>query len=138
METPKNHPDPVQPETYDKYPSYYGTDLELTYTPQGSVFRLWAPTADIARVNLYAAGEGGEPQERLEMERSDGGTWRVAVDRDLKGVFYTFQIETNGGWLAETPGIWARAVGVNGNRAAVIDLRDTDPEGWEADRAPEQ
>lgn len=138
METPKNHPDPVQPEAYDKYPSYYGTDLELTYTPQGSVFRLWAPTADRARVNLYAAGEGGEPQERLEMERSDGGTWRVAVDRDLKGVFYTFQIETNGGWLAETPGIWARAVGVNGNRAAVIDLRDTDPEGWEADRAPEQ
>lgn len=138
METPKNHSDPVQPEAYDKYPSYYGTDLELTYTPQGSVFRLWAPTADRARVNLYAAGEGGEPQERLEMERSDGGTWRVAVDRDLKGVFYTFQIETNGGWLAETPGIWARAVGVNGNRAAVIDLRDTDPEGWEADRAPEQ
>ena len=138
METPKNHPDPVQPEAYDKYPSYYGTDLELTYTPQGSVFRLWAPTADRARVNLYAAGEGGEPQERLEMERFDGGTWRVAVDRDLKGVFYTFQIETNGGWLAETPGIWARAVGVNGNRAAVIDLRDTDPEGWEADRAPEQ
>ena len=31
----------------------------------------------------------------------------------------------------------AKAVGVNGDRAAVIDLRETDPEGWEADCAPE-
>ena len=71
------------------------------------------------------------------MRPSDDGTWRVAAERDLKGTFYTFQIEKEGKWLDETPGIWAKAVGVNGDRAAVIDLRETDPEGWEADRAPE-
>ena len=137
MTTQKNHPAAGQPDSFDRYPSYYGSDLELTYTPQRSVFTLWAPTADKVRLNLYASGEGGEPEERLEMRPSDDGTWRVAAERDLKGTFYTFQIEKEGKWLDETPGIWAKAVGVNGDRAAVIDLRETDPEGWEADRAPE-
>ena len=137
MTTQKNHPAAGQPDSFDRYPVYYGSDLELTYTPQRSVFTLWAPTADKVRLNLYASGEGGEPEERLEMRPSDDGTWRVAAERDLKGTFYTFQIEKEGKWLDETPGIWAKAVGVNGDRAAVIDLRETDPEGWEADRAPE-
>ena len=137
MTTQKNHPAAGQPDSFDRYPGYYGSDLELTYTPQRSVFTLWAPTADKVRLNLYASGEGGEPEERLEMRPSDDGTWRVAAERDLKGTFYTFQIEKEGKWLDETPGIWAKAVGVNGDRAAVIDLRETDPEGWEADRAPE-
>lgn len=137
MTTQKNHPAAGQPDSFDRYPGYYGSDLELTYTPQRSVFTLWAPTADKVRLNLYASGEGGEPEERLEMRPSDDGTWRVAAERDLRGTFYTFQIEKEGKWLDETPGIWAKAVGVNGDRAAVIDLRETDPEGWEADRAPE-
>ena len=128
MTTQKNHPAAGQPDSFDRYPSYYGSDLELTYTPQRSVFTLWAPTADKVRLNLYASGEGGEPEERLEMRPSDDGTWRVAAERDLKGTFYTFQIEKEGKWLDETPGIWAKAVGVNGDRAAVIDLRETDPE----------
>lgn len=36
----------------------------------------------------------------------------------------------------DTPGIMAKAVGVNGKRAAVIDLRSTDPEGWANDVRP--
>ena len=31
----------------------------------------------------------------------------------------------------------AKAVGINGDRAAVIDWNQTNPEGWESDRAPE-
>ena len=33
-------------------------------------------------------------------------------------------------------GINARAVGVNGKRAAIIDWKSTQPEGWENDRRP--
>lgn len=124
-------------DSFDNYPAYYGNDLELAYTPRLSLFTLWAPTADKARLNLYASGEGGEPLERLEMKASDDGTWRIGIERDLKGTFYTFQIEQKGQWLGESPGIWAKAVGVNGNRAAVIDWNETNPEGWDTDRAPE-
>lgn len=137
MENIKNHPAPDQLDSFDKYPPYYGQDLELAYTPQRSVFTLWAPTASKTRLNIYSSGEGGNPEEQLEMEPSDDGTWRIAVERDLNGSFYTFQIEKEGKWLAETPGIWAKAVGINGDRAAVIDWNQTNPEGWESDRAPE-
>ncbi|KKB51352.1 pullulanase, type I [Parabacteroides sp. HGS0025] len=137
METLTDHPSTERLDSYDKYPSYYGSDLELVYTPEQSVFTLWAPSADRVRLNLYASGEGGGPEEQVEMEKAGYGTWRIHIDRDLKGSFYTFQIEKNGKWLNETPGIWAKAVGINGNRAAVIDWNETNPEGWESDRSPE-
>lgn len=137
MEEIKNHPSADQLDSFDKYPGYYGNDLELVYKPEQSVFTLWAPTASKARLNLYAAGEGGEPEEQIEMNMADDGTWRINVDRDLKGKFYTFQIEKDGEWLEETPGIWAKAVGINGNRAAVIDWNETNPESWESDQSPE-
>lgn len=137
METLTDHPSTERLDSYDKYPSYYGSDLELVYTPEQSVFTLWAPSADRVRLNLYASGEGGDPEEQVEMEKAGYGTWRIHIDRDLKGSFYTFQIEKNGKWLNETPGIWAKAVGINGNRAAVIDWNETNPEGWESDRSPE-
>lgn len=133
----KNHPSADQLDSFDKYPSYYGSDLEVVYTPEQSTFTLWAPTASKVRLNLYAAGDGGEPEEQIEMNAADDGTWKINIDRDLKGKFYTFQIEKDGKWLEETPGIWAKAVGVNGNRAAVIDWNETNPEGWESDKSPE-
>lgn len=133
----KNHPSADQLDSFDKYPSYYGSDLEVVYTPEQSTFTLWAPTASKVRLNLYAAGDGGNPEEQIEMNAADDGTWRINIDRDLKGKFYTFQIEKDGEWLKETPGIWAKAVGVNGNRAAVIDWNETNPEGWESDKSPE-
>lgn len=137
METLTDHPSTERLDSYDKYPSYYGSDLELVYTPEQSVFTLWAPSADRVRLNLYASGEEGDPEEHVEMEKAGYGTWRIHIDRDLKSSFYTFQIEKNGKWLNETPGIWAKAVGINGNRAAVIDWNETNPDGWESDRSPE-
>jgi len=123
--------------SYDEYPPYLGTDLELTYSPQQSNFTLWSPAASAVRLNIYANGEGGEPLETIDMKASDKGTWRVSIKRDLAGMFYTFQVyDRNGVWLDETPGIWAKAVGVNGDRAAVIRWGETDPEGWEEDKAP--
>ncbi len=124
-------------DSYDDYPPYYGTDLELVYSPQQSAFTLWSPAAKGVKLNLYKSGEGGEPVEQLQMKSSEKGTWRVNVDRDLKGMFYTFQVrDEKGKWLDETPGIWAKAVGVNGNRAAIIDWEETNPEGWAKDKAP--
>ena len=117
MENLKNHPPQDQLGSFDEYPCCYGSDLELVYTPEKSIFTLWAPSASKVRLNLYSSGEGGEAEEQLEMSMADDGTWRMGVDRDLKGSFYTFQIEKDGNWLDETPGIWAKAVGINGNRA---------------------
>lgn len=119
--------------SFDKYPVYEGDDLELVYSPACSVFTLWAPTAEKVRVNVYNAATGGKPVDYFRMKRFCEGAWKVTVKGDLKGCYYTFQIKFKGCWLEETPGIWAKAVGVNGDRAAVVDWNDTHPEGWADD-----
>ena len=120
-----------------EYPTYSGDDLELTVNNSGTHFRLWSPKAQEARVNLYDTGKGGSPYSTLEMKFDPAnGTWTASVPQQLYGKFYTFQIKYDGEWKNETPGVWAKAVGVNGKRAAIIDFNATNPIGWESDKGP--
>lgn len=122
---------------FNNYPTYNGDDLELTVNATGTHFRLWSPKAEAAIVNLYAQGANGEPLKTLDMTfHPDNGTWTASVPEQLYGKFYTFRIKQDGKWYDETPGVWAKAVGVNGNRAAIIRFNDTDPQGWETDKGP--
>lgn len=122
--------------SYDEYPVYEGKDLELTYTPQASTFRVWSPNADQVKLLLYNDGIDSAVYQVENMNRSEKGTWKLKLDGDLKGKFYTFQVKIGEKWFAETPGMWVKAAGVNGKRAAIIDLNETNPEGWELDRRP--
>lgn len=122
--------------SYDEYPVYDGNDLELNYTPTASKFRVWAPTADEVKLLLYDNGADGAAYNMENMHRSKNGTWVAKITEDLKGKFYTFQIKIGEKWFDETPGMWVKAVGVNGNRAAIIDMAETNPEGWNADKRP--
>ena len=122
---------------YLAYPSYSGEDLELTVNSKGTHWRLWSPGAEAARVMLYSTDRNTPATDTLEMQRSTNGTWIASVPRQLYGSFYTFSVKDNGKWLKETPGVWAKAVGTNGERAAIIDFATTDPEGWASDRGPE-
>ena len=122
----------------DQFPPKEGPLQELSYTPASSHFSLWAPTADSARVLLYEEGLGGQPYEVIEMNKNAAdGSWSAVAEGDLEGRFYTFRVNVSGRWLEETPGIFATAVGINGQRAAVVDFGSTDPEGWAEDRRPE-
>lgn len=119
------------------YPTYSGDDLELLVDNSGTHFRLWSPKAQDARVNLYDNGNTGTSYQTLPMKfDASNGTWTASVPEKLYGKFYTFQIKWNGEWKNETPGVWAKAVGVNGKRAAIIDFDKTDPEGWASDKGP--
>ncbi len=121
-----------------EYPTYNGDDLELLVDESGTHFRLWSPKAQGAKVNIYDSGRHGKPIMEIPMQFDESsGTWVASVDDKLYGKFYTFQILWDGKWKDETPGVWAKAVGVNGKRAAIIDLSTTDPIGWEVDRGPE-
>lgn len=120
------------------WPTYSGEDLELAVDNNGTHFRLWSPKATDAVVNLYERGRGEEAYETLPMKFDAAtGTWTASVPEKLYGKFYTFRILYNGKWLDETPGVWAKAVGVNGERAAIIDFAKTNPEGWNLDKGPE-
>ena len=124
--------------------SSYAQDFdfqECVVTPQQTTFRLFAPAeAKKVKVRLYAQGEGGKPFKTLKMKYVNG-IWTATV-KNKKGIpygtFYTFSIggSNNPDTWRETPGVFAKAVGVNGKRAAIIDMQQTNPEGWAADRRP--
>ncbi len=109
---------------------------EMEYTPAHSSFHLWSPNADEVRLMLYDEAEGGHAYETHHMELGNDGTWHVKVNKDLMGKFYTFNVKINEEWLGDTPGLFVKAVGVNGHRGAIIDMEQTNPEGWESDRKP--
>ena len=131
-----NSPSQQVQDSYDGYPVYEGDWEEMSYTPSATRFALWAPTAEAVNLLLYDTGQGGEAVSTLAMKAATDGMWNAVVEGDVKGKFYTFNVKVDGRWLGDTPGVFAKAVGVNGDRAAVVDLRDTDPEGWEADVRP--
>ena len=100
---------------------------EVSYTPSATTFRLNAPSKPVLR--LYDEGLGGKAYKKVKLTQSGDNTWSVVVKGDLKGKFYTFDIGKG-----ETPGVFAKAVGCNGSRGAVVDMRDTNPVGWGSDR----
>ncbi|WP_448702091.1 type I pullulanase [Mucilaginibacter sp. AW1-3] len=117
-------------------PVYNGTDLGVTYTSTGTIFKVWAPNAEEVKLRLYNTGEGGQATFNENLAKNDNGVWIAALDGDIKNTYYTFQVKQNGKWLLEAPDIYAKAVGVNGHRGMVVDLKATNPTGWENDKKP--
>ncbi len=126
-------------DSVDDYPVKAGSVKEVAYTESETMFTLWSPNADSAMVYLYEAGEGGEPVKIQHLTRRVDGAFEAAVRGDWKGYFYTFRIwDSSSKWeLHESPGIFATAVGVNGKRGAIVDMKETNPEGWCNDKRPE-
>ena len=121
---------------FSHYPVYHGDDLGLSYSPTKSAFRIWAPTADEVQLLLYTQGCGGDECYSLMMNSDESGTWVASLTGDWKGKFYVFRALIDNVWMEEVPDPYARIVGVNGKRAMIGDLRDTDPAGWEYDKSP--
>lgn len=112
---------------------------EMTYSPLKTVFKVNAPTkAKSVLLRIYNAGEGGKAIQTVKMKKAGNDVWQKEVKGNLKGKFYTFEVLGYPGHKGgETPGTFAIAVGINGNRAAIVDLKETNPQGWENDKRPE-
>ena len=109
--------------------SAQGIFNEMLFAKDKTVFTLNSP--DKPTLRLYDNGTDGKAIKAIRMKKAEDGLWRAEVKGDISGKFYTF--DTGNG---ECPGLFAKAVGVNGNRAAVIDMRSTDPDGWLQDKRP--
>ena len=117
---------------------------EMSYTPTATTFSVVTlNSATGVTLRLYDNGADGAATSSLKMTarkfKHNGCKflrWTTTVKGDLKGKFYTFDVLQGGTSQGETPGIWATAVGVNGRRAAIVDMPSTDPEEWYDDRRP--
>ena len=110
---------------------------ECVYLGDKTEFSVWSPDSEAAQLRLYKSASDDAAFKTVDMKLSKDGLWKAVVKEDVKGAFYTFSVKRNGGWLPETAGISAKAVGVNGWRGAVVDWTETDPEGWAEDKSPE-
>ena len=93
---------------------------EMTYSPRETVFKLFAP-ADAACFVVVG-------NDSVKMTLGKDSIWTATVKGDRKGQTYEFVV--NG---QASPGVFAKAVSVNGQKGVVVNLKDTNPEGWETD-----
>ena len=94
---------------------------EVTYSPRETVFKLFAP-ADAACYVVVG-------KDSVKMKLRKDSIWTATLKGDHKGEQYQFVV--NG---QASPGVFAKAVTVNGEKGVIMDMKDTDPEGWTNDR----
>lgn len=111
--------------------AYNGQDLGLTYTPDHSIFKVWSPLAQQAFLNIYENNESPTPRSKHEMHLIDN-CWTLTLNEDLNGYFYTYSFIHEKSEV-ESADIYSKAVGINGNRSAIINLEETHPEHWTDD-----
>lgn len=117
---------------FASYPYYGGDDLGVTYTKKATKIRVWAPTASEVELRIYRQSTGGSAIRIDQFEKVENGTWLITLNSDVKGYYYTIRVK-DGDWLNETPGVDARAVGINGHRGLFFDPEETNPQGWSSD-----
>ncbi|QEL79545.1 type I pullulanase [Bacillus sp. JAS24-2] len=124
----------IRSEEFDNLFYYGGNDLGNTYTPQHTKFRLWAPTASEAKLVTYKNWNDKIGAE-INMQQGEKGTWTAELKGNQKGLFYTYKVKIGDKW-AEAVDPYVRAASVNGDKGAVVNLEETNPKKWKANKKP--
>lgn len=113
---------------------YDGDDLGCTLKHKTTIFKVWAPTAKSVAVNIYKSGNpwANDLLETHKMKKREQGVWSISIKENLEGCYYTYLVDVDGK-ISETQDVYTKACGVNGKRSMVLDLKKTNPEGWEKD-----
>lgn len=124
----------ITSEFNDKF--FYNGNLGLTYTKEWSTFKVWSPAATLVSLLLYRNGDSDIVETPVEKSMNEtNGLWSITIKCDLKDYFYTYKIYVYN-LVNEAADPYAKAVGINGLRSAIIDLKETNPENWHKDSAP--
>ncbi|MHA4165354.1 type I pullulanase [Bacillus cereus] len=124
----------IRSEEFDNLFYYGGNDLGNTYTPQHTKFRLWAPTASEAKLVTYKNWNDKIGAE-INMQQGEKGTWTAELKGNQKGLFYTYKVKVGDKWT-EAVDPYVRAASVNGDKGAVVNLEETNPKKWKANKKP--
>lgn len=131
--------------------SYYydGDDLGAVYDAGAATLKLWAPTADAVAVRFYDKNNAEREIGAAPLEKGGRGVWSMTAKpellgiADLRGYYYQYEV-THGETTRRVLDPYAKSMAEfrvspaglplgNGRdavgKAAIIDLRDTDPAG---------
>ena len=110
-------------------------ELGAIYTPEKTTFRIWSPTAENVSLNLFQEGTGDNLIKTASMSKRNDGLWSTEINENLSGVYYTYSITING-TTNEVVDIYAKAVGINGYRGMIVNLKETDPQHFRGTPRP--
>ena len=108
---------------------------ECLYSSSKTQFAFWSNAAEQMEVRIYNDAVSDQ-NSVVSLQKGANDFWTGTAKGDLAGKYYTVRSYQNGEWSPESPGIFAKAVSINGQRAAIIDMKKTDPEGWDKDVRP--
>lgn len=156
-----NHEACFNSEIFEKEYCYHG-ELGNFYTKEKTLFRVWSPVAYKVTLKIYNS-DGYITKDDLileiPMEKGEKGTWESVVEKDLKDKYYTYEycfnnikkqtknkrcdrvnysyVEHSDDVVLEAADIYGKASGTNGLRTMIVDMQDTNPKGWDDDKAPQ-
>lgn len=114
---------------------YDKNDLGNTYSKDKTSFKLWAPTAAVAKVIVYEKADDKAGTETA-MTKGEKGVWTAEIQGNLEGKFYTYSVKVGENWN-EAVDPYVRSVAVNGDKGAIIDLSKTNPKDWKPNKKPD-
>lgn len=114
--------------------TYNKSDLGMTFYEGTYTFKVWSPLAKSVSLVIYETGPIDEDTELKKVPMTlEENVWVLSLAEDLDELFYTYEFKHEHE-TTEAPDLYSKAVGLNGDRTAIIHLNETDPEGWEQDQ----
>jgi pullulanase len=124
-------PDYIDVATYDS------DDLGVVYKNGITQVKLWSPKADSVLFLIFDVSIDGQALDYFNLEKDNNGVWSGQIQKDIKNLYYSFQVKFDGKWMNPEVDPYAKAVGVNGHRGMVVDMSETNPESWNSYQRPE-
>lgn len=112
---------------------YYDGDLGVFYSHEKTVFKVWSPAASSIALLLFKNGDSFIQEEPAKIKmQEERGLFTLEICGNFNGYFYQYEVSVYGNtFYVVDP--YAKAVGINGLRGAIIDLKETSPSDWEND-----
>ncbi len=104
--------------------------LGIIYTKDKTTFRVWSPLRDEIYLVIYLDYKSIDRKCYL-MEKGKDGVHEITLEGDYKGYFYNYIIDGE-----EITDPYSIASSLNSKHSAIIDLKDTNPVGWESHYIP--
>ena len=119
----------VRSNDFDNYFSYDG-ELGALYEKEGTLLRVWTPTAKSVEVWIYADDSFKGPSTKIEMVQKPKGIFEAYLPGDQHGTIYVYKILFLNNRESISVDPYARATTVNGMKSVIADLNRTNPDGW--------
>ncbi|MBS4538368.1 type I pullulanase [Clostridium sp. D2Q-11] len=111
---------------------YTDKTLGMIYEKDKTIIRVWSPLKEEISLILYPNSKSFK-KEVLLMTKGKDGVHEIILKGDYNGYFYTFLIDEN----KEVTDPYSIGSSMNSTRSAIIDLKDTNPKGWDNHSIPD-